>query len=361
MSDSENLFPPSLSAALLKLDPEDGEQIMEYLKTHVLLSREKALLQASVREQKKLLVENSKLKKDIEQLRVQLQEKQRRRTAKALLSQNPSPPSLSPAPASPVVPAAPAEAPPPSSQVRREKWSRRRRARPASDPLGAVPPVDVSRLDLRVGRIVSVRRHPLADGLTVQEVEVGEDAPRTVVSKLGEKTHLEQLPGSLVVLLCNVKPCKLRGVASQARLLCCSAPDDDDVALLLPPSGSVPGDKVTVTSYHGDPDRLLPSGLWKCLQVDLQVDVGGVASYKGGSLQVKGKGRCRGPALTCCCLREAEHLFPQRLPSDRRPITAVVQETDSAPRLIGQSSQPIRGPAEEDGRVKLRLFETIRM
>ncbi|XP_051800724.1 aminoacyl tRNA synthase complex-interacting multifunctional protein 1-like [Acanthochromis polyacanthus] len=301
MSDSENVFPPSLSAALLKLDPEDGEQIMEYLKTHVLLSREKALLQASVREQKKLLVENAKLKKDIEQLRVQLQEKQRRRTGRYLLA--PPPPSLSPAPAPPVVPAAPAEAPPTSSQVRREKCNRRRRARPVSDPLRAEPPVDVSRLDLRVGRILSVRRHPLADGLTVQEVEVGEDAPRTVVSKLGEKTHLEQLPGSLVVLLCNVKPCKLRGVASQARLLCCSSPDDDDLALLLPPSGSAPGDRVTVTSYHGDPDHLLPSGLWQRLQVDLQVDGGGVASYKGGSLQVKGKGRCRGPALTCCCLR----------------------------------------------------------
>lgn len=38
------------------------------------------VLQASVREQKKLLVENGKLKKDIEQLRIQLQEKQRRRT-----------------------------------------------------------------------------------------------------------------------------------------------------------------------------------------------------------------------------------------------------------------------------------------
>lgn len=32
----------SLEAALIKLDPEDGEQIMEYLKTHALLTREKA-------------------------------------------------------------------------------------------------------------------------------------------------------------------------------------------------------------------------------------------------------------------------------------------------------------------------------
>lgn len=39
-----------------------------------------AVLQASVREQKKLLVENAKLKKDIDQLRGQLQDKQKRRS-----------------------------------------------------------------------------------------------------------------------------------------------------------------------------------------------------------------------------------------------------------------------------------------
>ena len=53
-SDTEHLFLPtiwvsnlvfvslSLEAALKKLDPEDGEQIVEYFKTHALLTREKA-------------------------------------------------------------------------------------------------------------------------------------------------------------------------------------------------------------------------------------------------------------------------------------------------------------------------------
>lgn len=68
-------------------------------------------------------------------------------------------------------------------------------ARPSSDSLslGAESRVDVSRLDLRVGRILSIRRHPLADAMTVQEVDVGENAPRTVVSKLGGDTQLEQV------------------------------------------------------------------------------------------------------------------------------------------------------------------------
>lgn len=43
------------------------------------------------------------------------------------------------------------------------------------------PPVDVRRLDFRVGRILSVKKHPDADSLYVEEVDVGEGKARTVV------------------------------------------------------------------------------------------------------------------------------------------------------------------------------------
>ncbi|XP_059210253.1 aminoacyl tRNA synthase complex-interacting multifunctional protein 1-like [Centropristis striata] len=317
MSDTDNPFHPSLAAALMKLDPEDGEQIVEYFKTHALLTREKAMLQASVRDQKKLLVENAKLKKDIEQLRTQLQDKQRRRTAKALLA--PPPPPVNPAPSTPVnqttspagataaVPTNPR--PPSSTQDQRERLRRRRgerKARPSSDwfSLEAEPRVDVSRLDLRVGRIVSVRRHPLAETLFVQEVDVGEEAPRRVVSKLEEDTDFEELQGGLAVLLCNVKACRVRGVVSQARLLCCSASNSCS-QLLTPPTGSIPGDRVTFLNYPGEPDRELQANqkLWELLQPDLQVDSKGVANYKGCGFEVKGKGLCRAPSLTSCIIR----------------------------------------------------------
>ncbi|TKS93336.1 Aminoacyl tRNA synthase complex-interacting multifunctional protein 1 [Collichthys lucidus] len=305
MDNTDDVIRPSLAAALMKLHPEDGEQIVEYFKTHALLTREKALLQASVRDQKKLLVENGKLKKDIEQLKAQLQEKQKRRTAKALLAT--PPPILSPAPTTSV-----SQAPsPPSSQDQRERQTRRRRgerkARPTLDSptLGAEPRVDVSRLDLRVGRILNIRRHPLAEGLTVQDVDVGEDAPRVVVSKLEENTDFEELQGSLAVLLCNVKAYKMKGLVSQARLLCCSASEDDGAELLAPPPGSTPGDRVTFLNYPGEPDRELQSKqkVWELVQPDLQVDSRGVANYKGCRFEVKGKGLCRAPSLTNCIIR----------------------------------------------------------
>ena len=54
-------------------------------------------------------------------------------------------------------------------------------------------PVDVSRLDLRIGCIITARKHPDADSLYVEEVDVGETAPRTVVSGLVNHVPLEQV------------------------------------------------------------------------------------------------------------------------------------------------------------------------
>lgn len=60
-----------------------------------------------------------------------------------------------------------------------------------------------------------------------------------------------QLRHSLAVLLTNVKACKLKGVVSQARLLCCSA-TDECLEPLAPPSGSSPGDRVTFLNFPGN-------------------------------------------------------------------------------------------------------------
>lgn len=45
----------------------------------------------------------------------------------------------------------------------------------------------------------------------------------------------------LVVCVCNLKPAKLRGVLSEAMVLCASTPEK--VELMNPPSGAKPGDR----------------------------------------------------------------------------------------------------------------------
>ena len=48
----------------------------------------------------------------------------------------------------------------------------------------------ISRLDMRVGLIRSAKRHPDADSLYVEEVDVGEEKPRTVISGKLSHPHL---------------------------------------------------------------------------------------------------------------------------------------------------------------------------
>ena len=54
-------------------------------------------------------------------------------------------------------------------------------------------PVDVSMLNMRIGHIVNVKKHPDADTLYVEEVDVGEERNRTIVSGLVKHVPLEQV------------------------------------------------------------------------------------------------------------------------------------------------------------------------
>lgn len=52
--------------------------------------------------------------------------------------------------------------------------------KPAAEKAPAVDEVvDISRLDLRIGRIVEVQKHPDADALYLEKIDVGENEPRT--------------------------------------------------------------------------------------------------------------------------------------------------------------------------------------
>jgi tRNA-binding EMAP/Myf-like protein len=53
--------------------------------------------------------------------------------------------------------------------------------------------MDVSHLDLRVGKIVKVQKHPTADNLYVEEVDLGEGKPRQILSALVKHVTLQEM------------------------------------------------------------------------------------------------------------------------------------------------------------------------
>lgn len=159
-----------------------------------------------------------------------------------------------------------------------------------------------SRVDLRVGKILSVEKHPEADTLYVEKVDVGEPEPRTVVSGLVNFLPREELQDRLVLVVCNLKPQKMRGVESQAMLLCaCSIGEPCQIEPLDPPAGSFPGERVFIEGYEGgQPDEELKpkKKVFEKLQADFQISGDGVAQWKGKNFMTKLG------ALTCKTLKE---------------------------------------------------------
>merc|ERR1712125_266907 len=70
---------------------------------------------------------------------------------------------------------------------------------------------DISRLNLRIGRVTKVWPHPEADKLYCEEIDLGEGSNRTIASGLRAHLKEEDLLNQLVVVLANLKPRTMKG------------------------------------------------------------------------------------------------------------------------------------------------------
>jgi len=158
------------------------------------------------------------------------------------------------------------------------------------------------RLDIRIGKIVEVSRHPDAEKLYVEKIDLGEPSPRTIVSGLVDFVPEDKMLNRLVVVLCNLKPAKMRGIESCGMVLCSSRAEPKEVEPLNVPEGSAPGDRVVVDGEkEGMPDEVLnpKKKVWEKLSEDLKVSSEGFAQWQGNNL-VTPKGK-----ITCCNVKGA--------------------------------------------------------
>lgn len=164
-------------------------------------------------------------------------------------------------------------------------------------------PIDVRRLDLRVGRVLYVQRHPDADSLYIENIDVGEATSRVVVSGLVEHVPMWDLKNRSVIVLCNLKPAKMRGVVSEGMVMCAST--HSTVELLTPPEGSVAGDLIEIDGYPRDPDKVIDGrkSTYETIAEDLKTNSEGVATYKGAPWRVSGKGMVTVTTLTDSSIR----------------------------------------------------------
>ncbi|MDR0655986.1 MAG: methionine--tRNA ligase [Treponema sp.] len=118
-----------------------------------------------------------------------------------------------------------------------------------------------STLDLRVAKIVRIERHPKADKLYIETLEIGNAdgsfEERIIVSGLVPFYKEEELLGKHIIVAYNLKAAKLRGVESRGMLLAASdmngAPGED----------GKPAERCEVLDASGIPTgtRVVPEGM----------------------------------------------------------------------------------------------------
>ncbi|ESK95013.1 hypothetical protein Moror_14018 [Moniliophthora roreri MCA 2997] len=167
--------------------------------------------------------------------------------------------------AAPEESATPAEAPKEKEDKQQEKKDKKEKKEKAAAPQDAgkkgaekkggkapTPAADdgepaPSMIDLRVGHIVDVKKHPDADGLYIEQIDLGEETgPRTIISGLVNYIPIEQMQDKWLVAVCNLKPVTMRGVKSFGMVFCAISKEGKEggIEILQPPANSKPGDRV---------------------------------------------------------------------------------------------------------------------
>ncbi len=140
-----------------------------------------------------------------------------------------------------------------SNSVHEASWGEAKKDIPAGQRIGEVKILfkridikDVERvgmtegmgvLDLRVADIVDIKPHPHADKLYLIQVDIGGER-RQLVAGLRPYYTEDELKQRQLVVVCNLKPAKLRGEISQGMLL--AADDGKGTVAVLTPESRVP-------------------------------------------------------------------------------------------------------------------------
>lgn len=98
---------------------------------------------------------------------------------------------------------------------------------------------DFKKIDIVVGKILSVEKVPDTDKLLKLSVDLGESAPRQIVSGISLYfPDCDILIGKKCMFVSNLEPRTIRGIESQGMILAVST--DDGVFSLLEPQDEIP-------------------------------------------------------------------------------------------------------------------------
>ena len=100
---------------------------------------------------------------------------------------------------------------------------------------------DFSKLNLRVGKIISAEEVEGSNKLIKMKVDIG-DEERQIVAGISKYYSLDELTNKIVIVLINLEPRKIFGIESQGMLL--ASIDGDEVSLLQTDKEMIPGSEI---------------------------------------------------------------------------------------------------------------------
>jgi methionyl-tRNA synthetase len=116
---------------------------------------------------------------------------------------------------------------------------------PAAAPEPAVVTIDqFFATELKVGTVKEAERVPKSDKLIRLMVDLAEGSLRQLVAGIGKAYTPEDLVGTQVVVVANLKPAKLMGVESRGMVLAATDPDGRPVLLRPHAAGVADGTRV---------------------------------------------------------------------------------------------------------------------
>jgi methionyl-tRNA synthetase len=100
-------------------------------------------------------------------------------------------------------------------------------------------------IELKVGQVLACEAVPKSEKLLKLRVDLGDPAgPRQVLAGIAKTYAPEDLVGTQVVVVANLKPAKLMGHESQGMVLAATDPDGRPILLRPQSAGALPGARV---------------------------------------------------------------------------------------------------------------------
>lgn len=101
---------------------------------------------------------------------------------------------------------------------------------------------DFSKLDIRIGTILEAVQIPKSDKLLKLQIDLGESKPRQIISGISKSYSPDELVGTQVCVLANLKPAKMMGEMSEGMIL--ASKDEAGLSLLRIEKAKKNGSKV---------------------------------------------------------------------------------------------------------------------